>query len=68
MQRHETNHGRVRKEITATTRALQAADAVAERAMEPFEWERKGLLGRLVRTRRTEQLVARRDPIRANAA
>jgi hypothetical protein len=33
----------------ATTGAVQAADSLVVRAIDGFTWERRGLLGRLVR-------------------
>lgn len=43
-------NGRNRHELEAITRAVLAADGVAEAAMRNYRWARRGLLGRLVRT------------------
>lgn len=40
----------VEHELERTALALLAADNVAETAMQRFTWERRGWLGRLVRT------------------
>jgi hypothetical protein len=44
-----TRNGHVRRDLEATHAVVLAADGNAERAIEQAAWERRGVLGRLVR-------------------
>lgn len=44
-----TRNGHVRRDLEATHAVVLAAHGYAERAIEQAAWERRGVLGRLVR-------------------